>query len=218
MNFRQAQTAAPTAKAAPPHNADFEREGIQRLAAILAVNAETAREKELFRTRREQFEAALMKNPLTTERAFSYFGLMLGTFPPAAIFSRLLFDARPEITLVALLVLVNLICAVAGYFSGKLVGKIVFESKNRSRTSMLLTIPLVGVLWGILTGGGGGILIFVVGAFFGALVAAMVGGIAFPIFTIFHRLLKKGEMIELKHFLPLAFGIVFAISAFILGL
>jgi hypothetical protein len=68
------------------------------------------------------------------------------------------------------------------------------------------------------TGAAGGIFIFIIGALFGAILAAMVGSIAVPAFTIFHRLLKRGEMIERKHFLPLAFGITFIITAFILGL
>lgn len=83
---------------------------------------------------------------------------------------------------------------------------------------MLLALPFVGILWGILAGGAGGIIIFVVGAVFGAMLGAAVGSVALPVFAIFHRLLKTGEFIDRRQFLPLAFGITLIISAFILGL
>jgi hypothetical protein len=70
----------------------------------------------------------------------------------------------------------------------------------------------------MMAGGAGGIIIFGVGAFFGAMVGSLVGSVALPFFSIFHRLLKRGDKIESKHFLPLAFGIAFIISAFFLGL
>ncbi len=83
---------------------------------------------------------------------------------------------------------------------------------------MMLALPLVGVFWGILIGGAGGVIVLVVGAFLGAVIGAAVGGVVLPTFVLFHRLLKRGDLIDRKHFLPLAFGITFVISAFFLGL
>ncbi|MGI8469224.1 MAG: hypothetical protein ACR2N3_12310 [Pyrinomonadaceae bacterium] len=191
--------------------------GEEGLNALLAANAEIAREKTLFQNYGEQFEASLMKNPLTTEKAFAYFGLLLGIFPPASIFLKM-FHKNIEPGIVVLFVFVNLVCAVAGYFSGKLIGRMARAVENYSWNKMLLLLPLIGILWGIIAGGIGGIFIFVIGAIFGAFIAALVGSVAVPAFTIFHRLLKCGEMIERKHFLPLAFGITFIVSAFIFGL
>lgn len=184
---------------------------------ILAANAEISLEKLNFQSRREEFEAALMKKPLTTAQAFSYFGLLLGIFPPAAIFFQTL-RHNSEPGFIILFVFVNLVCAAAGYFSGKLIGNFISSVERQSWSRMLLILPFIGMLWGIIAGGAGGIFIFVIGAFIGAITAAMVGSVAIPAFTIFHRLLKRGEMIEQKHFLPLAFGISLIISAFILGL
>ncbi len=82
------------------------------------------------------------------------------------------------------------------------------EIENYSWWAMLFLLPFVGVFWGILAGGAGGIIILIIGAFFGAILGAMVGSAALPAFTVFHRLLKKGDMIDRKHFLPLAFGIL----------
>ena len=195
---------------------------LKRLDTMLALNAETSREKAMFRSDRERTEAALMKNPLTGRQAFAYFGLLLGTFPPAAIFTRLLTDAGnlhgDDYWMIGVMAIVNLISAIVGYFSGRLVGKIVSQLEKSSWSKMLLALPFIGILWGIMAGGAGGVIIFVVGAVFGAMFGAAVGSLALPIFTIFHRLLKTGDVIDRRQFIPLAFGITLIISAFILGL
>lgn len=190
----------------------------ERLNALLAANAEICREKTLYRTRREEAEARLMKNPLSTVKAFAYFGLLLGAIVPAAMFLKVFSAENADAGLVVLFIFINLVCAVFGYPAGKIIGKWVAQVETHSWNSMLLALPFIGATWGIMTGAAGGILFFVIGALFGAIVAAAVGAVAVPAFTIFHRLLKKGDSIELKHFLPLAFGIVFIISAFIFGL
>lgn len=164
-----------------------------------------------------------MKSPLATEKALAYFGAMLGLFPPFAIFSRFVFERfrQPGVSddfwIVPLLLFVNLVCTVVGYFSGKLIGRMVAELEKYSWTGMLLAMPFIGALWGIITGAAGGVFIFVIGAFFGAFIAAIVGIVALPTFSIFHRLMKKGEFIEEKHFFPIALGISSIITALILG-
>lgn len=194
----------------------------QRLAALAAANAETAREKSIFASEQEKRDHALMKNPLPVEKALSYFGLLLGTFPPAAFFTRFFIDARipqsSDFWILGIVAVIILITAVVGYFSGKFIGKIVSRLEKASWSKMLAALPFVGIFWGMMAGGAGGIIIFVVGAFFGAVIGGLVGGAALPVFTVFHRLLKRGDIIETKHFLPLAFGIAFIISAFFLGL
>jgi hypothetical protein len=74
------------------------------------------------------------------------------------------------------------------------------------------------ILWGIIAGGSGGLIIFLVGAFFGAFVGGTVGAVALPAFAVFHRVLKRGDVMEYKHFLPLALGVTLTICSFILGL
>lgn len=176
----------------------------------------------MFRTEQEMLEAELMEHPISTDKAFPYFGLMLGIFPPAAIFARFFMEPgnvrNEDLWIFGVLSLVNLVTAITGYFSGKLVAKMVTKIENFSWLTMIFLLPLIGILWGIMSGGAGGIIILVVGAIFGATLGAAVGSLALPLFTIFHRLLKKGEMIEFRHFLPLSLGITFTICAFILGL
>jgi len=162
-----------------------------------------------------------MQHPLSPKEVFAYLGLLLGVFPPAAFFFKF-FSARnfrrEDLWILGLLLIVNLVSAVVGYFSGKLIGGIVRESERLSWTKMVLLLPFVGIIWGILAGGASGAFIFVIGAFFGAFLGAMVGSVGISLFAVFHRLLKRGDKMELKHFLPLAFGTSLVISAFILGL
>lgn len=172
----------------------------------------------MYHSDREKLESELMKNPFSLDKTFSYFGLMLGAFPPAAIFIRIVMEGRTETWVFGVMFIVNLISAIVGYFSGKLIAKAVRAAENLSWTKMILLLPFLGLFWGIMSGGAGGIVILFIGAFVGAVIGGIVGSIALPFFTIFHRLLKKGEMIERKHFLPIAFGITFIISGFILGL
>ncbi len=188
---------------------------------MLELNLQTKRDEALFRTSQERFEASLIKNPITTEKAFAQFGLMLGTFPPMTIFGIFIsqsLNQSNEFWLIPYLGFINFVCALTGYFSGKLIGKIMSEIENWNWSLMLLILPFLGILWGMMTGGVGGFFIFVFGAIFGALIAAMIGSIALPILTIFHRWLKKGDLIERHQLLPIAFGITFSICAFILGL
>lgn len=187
---------------------------------MLALNRETANQKAIFHNQQERFEAELMENPIKTNKAFALFGLMLGTFPPLAMFSKFIFQnlKSDDYWLVPLLLFVNFVCATVGYFSGKLVGKMVAEVEKYSWTAMILILPFIGILWGIMAGGAGGLFIFVIGAIFGAVVAALVGIVALPIFTVFHRWLKKGDVIERDQFLPIAMGITLIISALFFGL
>ncbi len=194
----------------------------KRLDALLAVNAEIAREKLLFGSDQEKTAAAMMKNPLSVENSFAYFGLLLGILTPAAMFIKFFSDAGAfrsrDFWILGVLAVINLITAIVGYFSGKLIAKIVAALENLSWSSMILTLPFIGILWGILAGGAGGVIVFVIGAFFGAFLGAAVGSVALPAFAVFHRLLKKGDKFDRKHFLPIAFGITFIVSAFILGM
>jgi hypothetical protein len=191
----------------------------ERLNLILAANAEIAREKEMFADFREQTEASLIRHPLKTGKIFSIFGLLLGLFPPAAIFYRMISNSNnAEPAIIFLFIFVNLTCAVAGYFSGNLIGRMISKAEKYSWSRMILLLPLIGVLWGLIVGGIGGLFIFIIGAFVGAVIAAMVGSVGVTSLAIFHRLLKRGDVMERNQFLPLAFGIVLTISAFILSM
>lgn len=223
METRKTQTIAYSANLTASANFESDNELTQkRLNALLAVNAETAREKSMFRSEHEKTAAALLENPLSAEKAFAYLGLLLGIFPPMAMFIRFFSEKGvfrgEDFWILGVVAVVNLITAIVGYFSGKLIAKMVCEVEKWSWRRMILALPFIGIFWGVLAGGAGGIIIFVVGAFVGAALGGAVGSVALPIFTLLHRSLKKGDQIDLKHFLPIALGITFIISAFILGL
>lgn len=185
------------------------------------MNREISDERSLYRTDRERLEAGMMRNPFDSEKTFSYYGLMLGTFPPAAIFARWLvsvnFRDPAPIWVFGVLAIVILLSGTVGYFSGKLVGRQLRKVENLSWSTMLPASIFIGLMWGMVSGAAGGFVIFVIGAFFGAILGGMVGAVALPAFTIMHRLVKQGDLIEKKHFLPLAFGVTFTICSFILG-
>lgn len=217
-----------TKTAARPTNFTFteyetDNEQIQkRLNTLLAINRQTIAEKSLFRSESERTAALTMKNPLSPEKTFALLGLLLGTFPPLAMFIRFFSDKgnfrSEDFWVLGIVAIVNLISAVVGYFSGSIIGKIVNELEKLTWTRMILALPFIGILWGIVAGGAGGVIVFVFGAIFGAILGAAVGGVALTAFAALHRFLKNADKIDRRHFLPIAFGVTFVISAFIIGL
>lgn len=192
----------------------------RRLEVLLAANAETYREKTMYRSHRERLEAEMMRTPLTSEQAFAYLGLLLGTFPPMTILLGILSSmgstARNNPILIALFIGVNALSAFIGFQAGKVIAGMARSLESRSWTYMLLTSPLLGVFWGLMAGAGGGLVVFGIGAFLGAALGAAVGAVTLPAFMILHRTMKRGDLIDLKHFLPIAFGITYIVCALIL--
>lgn len=192
-----------------------------RLNRLLALNAESSRQKELYRSPREKLEAETMRRPLSFEQAFAYFGLMLGAFPPATIILKMLVgDASlhgPDFWIFLVFAFANIVTAVAGYFSGILVGKAVREIMKLRGWKRMALLPFLGLTWGLVSGGAGGIFIFLIGSIVGAVIGGAVGTVALPTFALLHHFTRRGESIDTKYFLPLALGITFAICAFILS-
>lgn len=167
----------------------------------------------------------MMRRPLSFERAYGLFGLLLGTLPPAAIFYRLFGDelARqgfPSV-LFMLLLAMNVVCGIVGSFLGSRfngMAAAIDAPEGNLWLRMLFIPPLIGMLWGAGTGWAGGLIFFGIGAIFGALFAIPVGILAFALFMLLHRWLAHGGMIEAGHLWPLACGVVMTITALILGL
>jgi hypothetical protein len=192
---------------------------------LLSENYFANQHNKLFRTAQEKAEMELMRHPISSQKSYSILGLALGTFPPAAIFTKLLGNniwlgriEEEAFIILLLLFAMNLVCALAGYGMGSVLGKSAFELERSSWTKMLLTIPFLALAWGIVTGAAGGLVFFGFGALVAPFFAVPTALVAFPAFAFFHRLLERGGMIDRKHLLPLAFGISLTISAFILGI
>lgn len=193
-----------------------------RLDQLLAANAEIAKRRAAFRSDREEFEAAAMKRPLPAEKAFAYLGLTLGSLGPFSIMLKIAMDANGfgEGTglLIGLFLIANTVTAAVGFWTGKVVGRSLAALRSRSWPAFIALSVLLGVAWGGISGGFGGIFLFVIGGFFGAVCGAMAGGVVLPVFATAHRLLASGDLIEMKHFLPVALGSVLTLCAFIFGL
>ena len=204
------------------HLALADRDTERRLNRLLALNAESSRQKEMYRSPREKLEAEMMRRPLSFEHAFAYFGLMLGAFPPAAIILKMLFGdvslRGPDSWILLLFVAANIVTAFTGYFSGILVGKAVRETMKLRGWKRMTLLPFLGLTWGLVSGGTGGIFIFLIGSIVGAVIGGAVGTVALPTFALLHHFTRRGECIDTKHFLPLAFGVTVTICCFILGL
>jgi hypothetical protein len=182
-------------------------------------------ERRLYRQPHHEYEASLMRRPLTPKDAYGQLGLLLGIIPPTAIFYQIssnLFlrssDAAGTVLIIALFVLMNVICASVGRAMGRGLAAAAFDIERFSWSAMLLTIPFVGLTWGLVTGFLGGLLFFGLGGVVGAFIAGIVGTIAFTVFAILHRLLERGSLIDRRIFLPLAYGISLTMAAFFLGL
>lgn len=189
------------------------------LNVLLAANAKLAQKKSFYPTRDSETAVSSLSLKLDFKTTYAYLGAMLGIFPPASLFALFVTESRApnEIWLVALLIGVNAVTAFVGYWFGKVVGNLLYDRDNRSLTFYIFFLPLLGFIWGAIAGAAGGVFLFVIGAFFGSIIGGAVGMLALPAFYALHRLLKHGEYLELKYFLPIATGIVYSISAVILS-
>jgi hypothetical protein len=189
-----------------------------RLKWLFAANAEADRRERLRRRRpRDEREAMLMRRPVSTERAFARFGLLLGLLPPAAIFFRLALLFRFAEGLGLIFAPMLLVCALMGHRMGALAGRTFDESEQGSWIGMIIDALEDAFIWAAATGAAGGAIFFGVGAIFGFFGALPVALLAFALFAPLHRLLARDGMIDARHLAPLAWGINLAISALILS-
>lgn len=174
-------------------------------------------------------EVELMRWPVSTATSFRTLGLLLGIFPPAAIFwefaryGSVYFGCGthpPGINTRGVLFCVgmNLVCAVVGWLMGGVLTRILGKRGQNSWIKMVLLLPLLAALWGTITGAAGGAVLYGVGALFGPIFAIPVALLGFTAFGLAHHSLQRDGMIRTSHLLPLAVGITATISAFILGL
>ena len=163
-----------------------------------------------------------MRRPLATREAFALFGLLLGAFVPAALFYRMFnygFHAKTtefELLFSLLLLAMNIACCLMGRKMGRVFGAKIDAYERASWHRMCASATGAGALWGLTTGSVGGVLFFGFGSLLGALFAIPFGMLGFLLFTLLHRLMARGGMIDARHFWPLACGVVLIITALIL--
>jgi len=190
----------------------------QRLDALLSANAQIAHDKAMLRDARD---VALMSCPIDSRKAFAYFGYMIGTMPPAAVAIKAIAagvgtEASDALFLILLLTAAA-VTGMAGYVTGKYVPGWIGRVSNFRLPNRVAMYSLIGMGWGAISGATGGLFLFVIGSIFGGIAGALIGAITVPILIVSYEALRRGEFIELKHFLPVAFGITLSLCAFILG-
>jgi hypothetical protein len=199
-----------------------------RLNWLTHWNAEAERHAILFPDAREEEQVRLMRRPVATREAFKRFGLLLGAFVPAALFYRMFNYGVDEdgssferlyfpLFFPLLLWTMNVVCCLMGWKMGGVFGAKIDDYERASWHRMCASAAGAGALWGITTGSVGGVLFFGFGSLFGALIALPFGILGFLLFTVFHRLMSHGGMIDARHFWPLACGVVLIITALILS-
>ena len=200
---------------------DADERAQSRLNWLISVNESEAIRQRFFRNAHEEEEMLLMRHPIPTQKAFARFGLLLGTFPPVAIFSKL-FGTMPGAyfpwNLLPLLFCMLVVCVITGRGLGSKLSRMVIAVERDSWVLMLIESLMIGFIWALATGAAGGFLAYGIGALFGAAFAIPVGTLAFGLFVPLHRLLARGGMIDARHFWPLACGVVTIITALILGM
>lgn len=168
-----------------------------------------------------EIEAGAMRFPLRRKQVFAYFGAMLGSLPPASIFIAFAFrngyQNPPPPLVIVLMSSTIIVASIAGYQFGKVIGTIAQKIERRTFSQRILLFALLGLLWGIVAGAAGGIFIFIIGALFGAALGGAVGAIALPLFAVPYIAVRRGTLIELRHFLPISLGVTLLICAYILG-
>lgn len=193
-----------------------------RLNWLVAANAEESRRRKLFRNAAQEEELLLMRRPIDARRAFALLGLLLGLFPPAAIFIKMFgYGAtgyQTNAILFFICLLMNLTCAAAGYGMGKALSRAVEQAERRRWSVMMMLLPLIGAAWGAVTGFAGGLVFVGIGAIFGAVFAIPIGALSFALFAPLHRALARGGMIDARHFWPLAYGASLLSAALVLGM
>jgi hypothetical protein len=190
----------------------------QRLIWLKAEIARDEGRRGLSRTEEER--ALSMLEPRTTEEAYTWFGTFLGLLPPFAIFARILLhtgEGADAFGWTLLFVVMNAVCCLAGRKFGAYLGRRMSDPRVWSWPVLLFCSLLMGVAWGVVTGGAGGLVGFGVGAIVGIFCAVPVALLAFPFFAVLHRALSHGGMIEERQLWPLALGIPFNIAALILS-
>ena len=209
--------------AAPPND-----DTVARLSWLKQEVARYEARRKPWRLSHEE-RALAIRNPLTTEEAYAWFGTLLGLFPPFALFARMLGFALHEgasrriwteeggFLWVLFFLAMNAVCCLVGRKFGARLGRRVGDPRAWTWPKYVFSSLVMAVAWAVVTGAAGGAVALIIGAVFGVVCAVPVALAAFPVFAILHRLLSHGGMIEEHELWPLAFGVPLTIAALILS-
>ena len=168
----------------------------------------------------ERRRAGLMTRPIDSRQAFGYFGLMIGSLPAFAIALKILTVGSSNAAGMAVLFMaVGIGSGLTGLGLGRrCIPGFLSYSSNFALPNRVALMIVMGIVWGALSGAVGGLVFILVGSIPGAILGGMVGAVVVPIMVGLHSCVRVGDFIEMKHFLPIAFGITLSICAVLLGL
>ncbi len=184
------------------------------LSRIEVLQAQTV---ELIRSRQELQELSRLhsnRRHLDLTATLRLTAASIGFFPVAAIVVQL-FSGAPNLSPVVLFLfaLAAFTTPAAGYIAASRAAGLVERTQNFHFINRIAAIALIGGLWGMASGFAGGVVIFGIGAIFGALIGFPIGAITLPIVFLAFNALKQYGKVELRRLLPLALtlGLIFAL-------
>lgn len=205
-------------------SADRDDGGIveQRLARLLLLNAEIARDKQLYPTERDRINVSLLTSPIDSKESIGYFGLLIGTLPPFALLLKLVGETasgwQMSALFLSLLAVAGIATGLAGFASRRFVASAIESSSRLRLPNRIAALSLIGLAWGTASGAIGGLFIFVIGSIFAGILGGVVGAIALPLMIGLRSLVSHGDLVEMRHFRPIALGITLTLCALILGI
>ena len=175
----------------------------------------------MYRTERERMDTSLMTSPIDSRKVYSYFGLIIGALPPSALALNFISGLNQIGGLPIILLLLTLAAATTGtvgYAAGRYISAAVNHASRFRFPNHLLFLSVCGLAWGAVSGAIGGLFLFVFGFVPAGIIGGLVGAVVLPILATLHSLMRHGDFIEMKHFLPIAFGITLTLCALFVGL
>ncbi|MEZ5307561.1 MAG: hypothetical protein R2684_10495 [Pyrinomonadaceae bacterium] len=194
----------------------YDSEVFERIRYYESLNEELKLEAQ--HRQRSKYALSPQANTISLSRAMQFLGLLCAALPGAAIILRISMDSGPGLLLFIFAAGV-LLSSFIGYKTAPYFSRMV--AKVSEETSHWVKIPLfagVGGLWGLISGGIGGLPIFGIGSVFGGAIGAIVGAISLAVFGVGYELTGDSRQLRTAHFLPLVVGPTLAIAAFVLGL
>ena len=151
------------------------------------------------KTNRQTTAKSLDEEILNWEPVLAYglFGWLLGTLTPGLCVLLILLDKfslsnENDRQTAGFFLIVVAICSGVGLFAGAAIGVLMKFLRSRVHWIVpILAAPFLGVIWGVIAGGAGGLPIMIIGALFGAIIAGVVGGFGFGAFALIYELLAR---------------------------
>jgi len=174
----------------------------------------------LYRTEAERIDYSLMTWPIDSRKTFAVFGLMIGLMPPVALVLKGIGETTPGDRVdvfLAVLTAAGIATGIIGYVTGRFIpAAISYTSKFRFPNRVFL-LSMIGLAWGMVSGAIGGLFLFIIGSILAGIVGGLVVAVVLPVLVALRSFVRRGDFIEVKHFLPIAFGITLTLCALILG-